>query len=181
MVTWRSCDLNIESSFASNQTVTSTSLSPPSSLSYRLGYNLLLYRLGYNFPYISTSSFWRRGPTYLTKPRPSSLLNDRLARKNYLQISAFLDPMVVEQESSSRSMKSYWRSHKWNGEKTAGRTRSGLTLETSISASTRPSLYGKGLSSLCGWGPFSLCGRDGRKSRRNFNWSSGFTQMDPNR
>ena len=32
----------------------------------------------------------------LTEPRPSSLLNGRLARKDYLQISAFLDPVVVE-------------------------------------------------------------------------------------
>ena len=34
----------------------------------------------------------------LTEPKPSSLLDSRLARKNYLQISAFLDLVVVEQE-----------------------------------------------------------------------------------
>ena len=137
MVTWRSRDPDIESSFVSNRTVTSTSSSPPSSLSYRLGYNLLSYRLGYNLPYISTSSFWSRNPTRLTEP-------SRLARKDYLQISAFLDPVVVERGGSSRSMESHWRSHEWSGEKTAGRTRSGLTLGTSTSASTRPSLCGEG-------------------------------------
>ena len=46
---------------------------------------------------------------------------------------------------------------------TAGWTRSDLTLGTSTSASTRP----------------SLCGGDGKRSRRNSRWSSGFTQMDP--
>ena len=54
---------------------------------------------------------------------------------------------------------------------TAGWTRPDLTLGTSTSASTRPS--------LCGGGPSSLCGGDGRRSRRNSRWSSGFTQMDP--
>ena len=67
-------------------TVTSTLLSPP------------LYRLGYNLPYISTSSFWSRSPTRFTEPRPSSLLDGRLARKDYLQISAFMDLVVVERE-----------------------------------------------------------------------------------
>ena len=161
MVMWRSRDPNINSSFASNQTVTSTLLLPPSSFSYRLGYNFL---------YISTSSFWSRSPTCLTEPRPSSLLDGRLARKDYLQISAFLDPVVVERGGSSRSMESHWRSHEWSGEKTAGRTRSGLTLGTSTSAS---------IAFLCGQGPSSLCGGDGRRSRHNFRWSSGFTLMDP--
>ena len=36
----------------------------------------------------------------------------RLARKNYLQISAFLDPVMIEQKDSSRFIKSYWRSYK---------------------------------------------------------------------
>ena len=134
---WRSRNTNIKSSFASNQTVISTLLSPSSSLLYRLGYNLLLYRLGYNLLYISTSSFWSRSPTHLMKP-------SRIARKDYLQISVFLNPVVVERGGSSRSMESHWRSHEWSGEKTAGRTRSGLTLGTSISASTRPSLCGEG-------------------------------------
>ena len=34
---------------------------------------------------------------------------------------------------------------------------------------------------LCGRGLSSLCGGDGRRSRRNFRWSSGFTQIDLNR
>ena len=34
----------------------------------------------------------------LTKPRSSSSLDGRLARKDYLQISAFLDLVVVERE-----------------------------------------------------------------------------------
>ena len=144
MVRWRSRDSDIKSFFALNQTITSISLSPPSSLSYQLGYNLLSYRLGYNLPYISTNFFWSKSLTCLTKPRPSSLLDGRLARKDYLQISAFLDPVVVERGGSSRSMESHWRSHEWSGEKTAGRTRSGLTLGTSTSASTRPSLCGEG-------------------------------------
>ena len=59
---------------------TSTSSLPPSSP---------LYQLGYNLSYISTSFFWSRSPTRLTEPRPSSLLDGRLARKDYLQISAF--------------------------------------------------------------------------------------------
>ena len=42
---------------------------------------------------------------------------------------------------------------------TAGWTRLDLTLGMSTSASTRPS--------LCGGGPSSLCGGDGRRSRRN--------------
>ena len=50
---------------------------------------------------------------------------------------------------------------------TAGWTRSDLTLGTSTSASTRPSLCGGGPPSLCGGGPSSLCGGDGRRSRRN--------------
>ena len=106
-VTWsRFCvnDPDIESSFVSNQTVRSTSLLPSSSLLYRLGYNLLSYRLGYNLPYISTSSFWSRNPMCLTEPRPSSLLDGRLAWKNYLQISAFLDPVVVEREGVSHAL-----------------------------------------------------------------------------
>ena len=89
-------------------TVTSTSSLPPSSLSYRLGYNLLSYRLGYNLPYISTSSFWSRSPTCLTEPRPSSLLDGRLARKDYLQISAFLDLVVVEREGVPHALQDGW-------------------------------------------------------------------------
>ena len=89
MITWRSRDPDIDSSFASNRTVTSTLLLPPSSLSYRLGYNL---------SYISSSFFWSRSSTCLTELRPSSLLDGRLAKKDYLQISAFLDPVMVERE-----------------------------------------------------------------------------------
>ena len=62
---------------------------------------------------------------------------------------------------------------------TAGWTRPDLTLGTSTSASTRPPLCGGGLPFLCGRGPFSLYGEDGRRSRYNSRWSSGFTQMDP--
>ena len=160
MVTWQSRDPNIDSFFAFNETIISTSLLPPLSLSYRLRYNLL---------YINTSSFWRRDPTYLTEPRPSSLLDGRLARKDYLQISAFLDPVVVEQEDSSRSMESHWRSHEWSSKKTAGRTQSSLSLGTSTSASTA-FLYDRG--------PSFLCAGDGKRSRRNSRWSSVFTQID---
>ena len=66
-------------------TVTSTSLLPPLSP---------LYRLGYNFPYISTNFFWSKSPTRLLEP----LLDCWLARKDYLQISAFPDLVVVERE-----------------------------------------------------------------------------------
>ena len=72
-------------------TVTSILLLPPLSPLYRLGYDLFLYRFEYNLLYISISSFWKRSSTYLTKPRPSNLLDSRLAKKNYLQISAFLN------------------------------------------------------------------------------------------
>ena len=103
--------INLDLPFAynrtSNRTVTSTLVLPPSSLLYRLGYNLLSYRLEYNLLYISTSSFWKRSPIYLTEPRPSSLLDGRLARKDYLQISTFLDPVVVERGGSLRSIKSH--------------------------------------------------------------------------
>ena len=125
---WRLRDFDIKSSFVSNQTVTSTLSSLFSFLLYQLGYNLLSYRLGYNLLYISTSSFWSRSLMHLTKPRPSSLLDGWLVKKDYLQISAFLDLVVMEQGSSSRSMKSHWRSHEWSGEKTASRTQLGLTL-----------------------------------------------------
>ena len=33
---------------------------------------------------------------------------------------------------------------------------------------------------LCGRGPSSLCSGNGKRSRHNSRWSSGFTQMDPN-
>ena len=39
-----------------------------------------------------------------TELRPSSLLDSRLARKNYLQISVFLDPLVVEREEVLHSL-----------------------------------------------------------------------------
>ena len=71
--------------------VTSTLSLPPSPYSSRLGYELLLYWFGYNLLYISISSLWKRSPTCLTEPRPSSLLDGRLAKKDYLQISAFLN------------------------------------------------------------------------------------------
>ena len=103
-----SIDLN--SSFAFNQTfnqtVTSTSLLPPLSLLYRLGYNLL---------YISTSFFWSRSPTRLTEPRLSSLLDGRLARKDYLQISAF--PIRWWWSERRSTMESHWKSHEWSGER----------------------------------------------------------------
>ena len=111
-------------------TVTSNSSSPPS---YRLGYDLLSYRFGYNLPYISISSFWKRSPTCLTEPRPSSLLDGRLARKDYLQISAF--PVRWWWSKRRSTKESHWRSHEWSGEKSAGWTQSGLTLGTSTSAS----------------------------------------------
>ena len=81
--------LILTSSFASNQTITSISLLPPSSPLYRLGYKLLN---------INTNFFWKKSPTCLTELRPSSLFDGPLARKNYLHISAFLDPVVVEEE-----------------------------------------------------------------------------------
>ena len=59
--------------------------------SYQLGYNLFLYRLRYNLLYSNTSSFWSKSPMYLTE-------SSRLARKDYLQISVFLDPVVVKQK-----------------------------------------------------------------------------------
>ena len=101
--------------FASNQTITSTSSLPPSSLLYQLGYNLLLYQLGYNLLYISTGSFWKRSPTYLTKPKPSSLLDGQLARNDYLQISTF--PIRWWWSERHSIKKSYWRSHEWSGER----------------------------------------------------------------
>ena len=35
---------------------------------------------------------------YFTKPKQSSLFNSQLAKKSYLQISVFLDLVVVEKE-----------------------------------------------------------------------------------
>ena len=98
--------IDLDSSFAYNQTVASTSLLPPSSLLYRLKYNLL---------YISTSSFWSRSPTRLTEPRLSSLLDGRLARKDYLQISAFLVWWWWSERRST--IESYWGSHEWSGKR----------------------------------------------------------------
>ena len=63
---------------------------------------------------------------------------------------------------------------------TASWTRLDLTLRTLISASTRPLLCERGPLFLYGRGPSSLCGGDGRKSRYNSRWSSGFTQIDFN-
>ena len=98
--------INLDSSFASNRTVTSTSSLPPSSL---------LYRLRYNLSYISTSSFGKRSPTCLTEPRPSSLLDGRLARKDYLQISAF--PVRWWWSERRSTKESHWGSHEWSGER----------------------------------------------------------------
>ena len=64
---------------------------------------------------------------------------------------------------------------------TAGWTRPNLTLATSTSASIRPPPYKGGPPSLCDGGPSSLYGGDGKKSRCNSRWSSGFTQIDPDR
>ena len=91
-------------------TVTSTSLLPPSSSLYQLRYDLLLYQFGYNLVYISISFFWKKSPTCLTKPRPSNLLDSRLARKDYLQISAFPDRWWWSKRRSTKE--SHWRSHK---------------------------------------------------------------------
>ena len=52
------------------------------------------YRIKYNFPYINTSSFWSRSLIRLLKP----LLDCWLVKKNYLQISAFLDLVVVKRK-----------------------------------------------------------------------------------
>ena len=142
-------------------TVTSNSLLP------------LSYRLGYKPRYINTSFFQSRSHTRLSEP----LLDCWLARKDYLQISAF--PVRWWWSERRSTKESHWRSHEWSGEKSAGWTQSGLTLGTSTSASIRPPLCGGGPPSLCGGGPSSLCGGDGRRSRRNSRWSSGFTQMDP--
>ena len=88
---------NIESFFVFNQTVTRILWLPNSSLLYRLGYNLFLYRLGYNLLYINTSSFWSRSSMHLTEL-------SRLARKNYLQISTFLNPVMVKQKRVSHTL-----------------------------------------------------------------------------
>ena len=87
------------------------------------------------------------------------------AYKDYLQINAFPDLVVVEREGNPHALQ-----RKATGgatsevvRETAGWTRPDLTLGTSTSASTRPSLCGGGPPSLCGGGPSSLCGRDGRR------------------
>ena len=72
----------------------------------------------------------------------------RLATKNYLQISAFLDLVVIEQGGFPHSIKSCCKSHKYSGEKTAGQKRLSLNVEMLTSASIR--------LSLCGGGP-SFC------------------------
>ena len=96
----------LPTSFATVMSISSLPLSP--SL-YQLGYDLLLYRFGYNLLYISISSFWKRSPTCLTEPRPSSLLDGRLARKDYLQISAF--PVRWWWSERRSTKESHWRSH----------------------------------------------------------------------
>ena len=121
MVIWTLRDFDIKSSFAFNQTVMSTLLLPPSSLLYRLEYNLFLYWFGYNLLYINISSFWRRDFMCFTKLRLSSLLDGRLARKNYLQISVFLNPIVIEQEKVPHAL---WKT---TGEATSKVVRRRLT------------------------------------------------------
>ena len=61
---------------------------------------------------------------------------------------------------------------------TTGWTWPDLIFGTSTSAFTKPPLCGGGPLSLCSGNPSFLCGEDGRRSRRNSRWSSGFTQMD---
>ena len=83
------------------------SLSTPTPLA-TTSLSLLSYRLGYNLLYINTSSFWSRSSTRLSEP----LLDCWLGRKDYLQISAFPDPVVVEQEGVPHALQeSHWRSH----------------------------------------------------------------------
>ena len=86
-------NINLNSSFSfnqtSNQTIISTLLFSSSSLLHQLGYHLLSYLLKYNLLYISTRSSQKKSPTCLIEPKLSSWLNGWLAKKNYLQISAF--------------------------------------------------------------------------------------------
>ena len=97
-------------------TVTSNLLLPP------------LYQLRYNLLYISISSFWSRSPMRLSEP----LLDCWLANKDYLQISAF--PIQWWWSERRFTKESYWKSHEWSGEKSAGWTQSSLTLGTSTLA-----------------------------------------------
>ena len=161
-------DPDIEPSFASNRTPNryeSTLSLPPSSLSYRLGYNLLSYQLGHNLPYISTSSFWKRSPTCLTEPRPSSLLDAGSREKTTYRSAPFPSGGGGARDALQRKATGGATSEVVR--ETAGWTRPDLTLGTSTSASTRPPLCGGGPPSLCDGGPSSLCSEDGRKSRRN--------------
>ena len=41
---------------------------------------------------------------YFTEPKPSNLFDDQLPRKDYLQISAFLDLMVMDQKVISHAL-----------------------------------------------------------------------------
>ena len=58
-------------------------------------------------------------------------------------------------------------------EETAGSTQPNLTLETSTSAFIKPSLYDKGLSSLCDRDLFFLYAGDNKRFRRNSRQFSG--------
>lgn len=41
---------------------------------------------------------------YIIEPKPSSLLDARLTRKNYLQINTFTDLMLIEQKGNSHML-----------------------------------------------------------------------------
>ena len=112
-------NIDLDSSFAFNQTFNifhpkilriSSSVSDFPCHRYKQLVVATLYQLGHNLLYINTSSFWKKSLICFTQPRSSSLLDSRLARKNYLQISAF---SVRWWWSKRRSInKSHWKSHK---------------------------------------------------------------------
>ena len=81
------------------------------------------------------------------------LLDCWLARKDYLQISAFPDLVVVEREGALHALqrKATGRAVSKVVKETAGWMWPDLTLGTSTSAFTKP----------------FLCGGDGKRSRRN--------------
>ena len=85
------------------------------------------------------------------------LLDCRLARKDYLQINAFSDLVVMEEEESPHALlkKATGGAISEVVTKTAVWTRPSLTLKTLTSAFTRLFLYDGG--------PSSLCGRDSRR------------------
>ena len=56
------------------------------------------HQLGYNFSTMSTSSFWRRSPTHLNKPLQIEQKCRNTHLIDYLQINAFPDLVVEQQE-----------------------------------------------------------------------------------